>query len=70
MRKYGDVNDVREELKGRTDLLPDYEEKLVENIAEIEREADTIPKLDKTNWIIIGIMNGICVLLLILAFTW
>jgi hypothetical protein len=68
--KLGDVESVREELKGNTGLYEDIEEKLIENVAQIELDAETIPGMKKGDWIGIGATTVVCIALFILCFTW
>lgn len=51
-RIYGSVENVREELEGKTGFDKDIEDTLIERVAEIEENDGVVPGLNKADWIV------------------
>jgi hypothetical protein len=66
----GDIEDVRNTLAGNTGLGADIEGQLIERVAQIELDSETIPGLRRGDWIGIGIAVAVSVFLFALCFAW
>jgi|GEM_PF-5813357 len=69
MRKFGNMDDIRKELSGKTMLAEEYEEDLFSRISEIESENGTVAPLEKIDWIMIMLMLAASAMLLVYAIT-
>ena len=66
-RIYGNIDNVRAELKGNTEIDSDIEEQLIERIAEIEANDGVVPPMLKPDWIAIIVMTAISVIGIIIT---
>ena len=46
---------IREELTGKTELSPEYENDLFIRLEQIEKDGNVIESLGKSDWILMGI---------------
>lgn len=67
-RIYGDIEDVRRELEGKTGFDKDIEDTLIERIAEIEKNNGAVPALSKANWIAMTIITVAALTAFVLLF--
>lgn len=67
-RIYGDIEDVRRELEGKTGFDKDIENTLIERIAEIEKNNGAVPALSKANWIAMTIITVAALTAFVLLF--
>lgn len=70
MRILGDKENIREEIQGKTGLIPEYEEQLFQDIADLEKEADTIPGMSKADWISMVVMTAAAVIMTAICIYW
>lgn len=67
-RIYGDIEDIRRELEGKTGFDKDIEDTLIERIAEIEKNNGAVPALSKANWIAMTIITVAALTAFVLLF--
>lgn len=68
--KLGDLEDVKAQLTGKTGLLPEYEEVLMEKIASIEADGEITGPLAKIDLaLIIGLIT-LCLITTAICFSW
>ncbi len=62
MKQFGNLDEIKTELTGKTGFIPEFEEILFESIKEIEGGESCVPGTTKTDWIGTLIITLVCVI--------
>ena len=63
MKRFGNIDEIKADLKGKTGFIPEYEEILFEDIREIENGESCVPGTAKIDWIGTLIVTLVCVII-------
>ena len=68
--KLGNIEEIRNQLTGKTELLPEFEEALIEKIARIEAEGGAGAPLTKLDRLLIAALTIFSIVITVVCFSW
>ena len=68
--KLGEIEEIRTQLSGKTELLPEFEEMLIARIASIEEGGGVTGPLTKLDKTLIAALAVFSVVITVVCFSW